>query len=171
MNSKKRTPARKAGSAAILIACVTQLLSMTGSCTAQPVKVKSTSDIRVVPPESVTTTVTSKSTPLAKPVSTTTTTTVVKKRSPHLKRRKGKIARKTSHVKTTTAVRTKSSLSGGVAKTHKHHIVRVQSSEKISGAQQARSNKLNAFLKNPPKMKKTPYFNHPGLDVPSSPAL
>jgi NMD protein affecting ribosome stability and mRNA decay len=148
VNSKKRT---------ILTACLLQIVAMSGTVLAQT--------------QSVTTTVTTKNAPLTRPVSTTTTTTVVKKRSPHLKRRKGKTARKTSRVKTTTVVRTNSALSGSVAKTHKHHHVHVRSTEKSSGTQQTRSNKLNAFLKNPPKMKKAPYFNPPGLDVPSSPAL
>jgi hypothetical protein len=155
VNSKKRTPASGHASAAILAACLLQIITMSSTALAQTQAVTTTS---------VTTT------PLVKPASTTTTTTVAKKRFPNLKRRRGKTARRTSHVKTTAVARTNSALSGGVAKTHKHHI-HVQSTGKTSSAQQTRSNKLNAFLKNPPKMKKTPYFNPPGLDVPSSPAL
>ncbi|MDR3617362.1 MAG: hypothetical protein P4L53_27645 [Candidatus Obscuribacterales bacterium] len=157
MNSKKQTPASQHGSAAILIACLLQIMTMPNTVLAQSQAVTTTS-------------VTTKSVPLVNPVSTTTTTTVVKKRSPHLKRRRGKTARKISRFKTTTVTRTNSALSGGVAKTHKHHA-HVQSTGQTSSAQQTRSNKLDAFLKNPPKMKKTPYFNPPGLDVPSSPAL
>lgn len=155
MNSINQQKAFRTGSAAILMVCLTQLLAISSPALAQST--------------STTTTVKTKTTPLAK--STTTTTTVLKKRSPHLKKRRGKTARRTTHVSTTTGLRTNSTLSGGVAKKHKHRIVRGFSSDKTSSAQQKRSDKLNAFLKSQPTMKKAPYTNPPGLDVPSSPAL
>ena len=159
MTLKKQTSAGRPGLAATLIVCLSQLVLLPATVLAQTQPIISQS-------QATTTTVTTTSTPSAKPATQTTSTTVVKKQSGHLKRRKGKKARR-SHVKTNTAVptRTNSALTGGVAKSHKHRAH--GSNEKMGSAQQIRSSKLNAFLKNPPKMKKAPYFNPPGLDVPS----